>query len=223
MAARRHDRFWLATGVLLVTIGGLVVANLLAFNPKSVKDELERDLAEYQLIPEADVLKRDVFLHGLLANESYREFAKARYHELERMHPRIHGAADLELEAKKAVPPFLAQCRDLSKLPPGDIRRLYDESRTHLANYATTQQATPLREAQGRLMGLVDQQERIDPKELIELHKDVLKAVNGGRFVEATKLITVFRKRPGSDDYDRQIREIEDMVSRKSAAAVKPR
>ena len=222
MARRRDHLFWVAAGILLA-IGGLVVANLLAFNPKNVKEALEQDLAEYQLIPEADVLKRDVFLHGLLNNESYREHAKARYRDVERLHPRVHGAADLELEAKKAVPPFLAQCRDLSKVPPGEVRRLYDESRTHLANYATTQQAAPLREAQGRLRALLEKQDRIDPEEIIKLQKEVRKAVDGGRFVEAMQLIADFRKRLGSVEYDRQIRETEEMVSRMSAAAVKPR
>jgi len=212
-----------AAGTLVVAIGGLGVAKLLAFNPQDVKDELEQDLKAYQLIPEADVLKRDVFLHGLLANESYRDHAKARYRDVERMHPRVHGAADLELEAKKTVPPFLAQCRDLSKLPPQEIRRLYDESRTHLANYATTQQAAPLREAQGRLKELLDKQERIDPKDIVQLQKDVLKSCDGGRFVEATGLIAAFRKRPGSIDYDPKLRELEETVSRRSAAAVKPR
>src|SRR5262249_32747963 len=97
MDGRRRNLFWLAAGTLIVAIGGLVAANLLAFDPRDVKKELERDLAEYKLIPEADVLKRDVFLHGLLANESYREHAKALYRDVERADARVHGAANLEL------------------------------------------------------------------------------------------------------------------------------
>lgn len=213
----------MAACTLVVAIGGLAVANLLAFNPQDVKKELERDIAEYKLIPETEVLKRDVFLHGLLASESYREHAKALHRDVERMHGRVHEAADLELEAKKTVPPFLARCKDLSKLPADEVRRLYDESRTHLVNYATTQQAAPLREAQGRLKALLEKQERIVPNDIIVLQKDVLKASDGGRFQEAADLIAAFRKRPGSGEYARQIRDIEEMVSRKSAAAVKPR
>ena len=223
MDGRRHRLFWVAAAVLVVAIGGLVVANVLAFDPEDVKKALERDLAEYKLLPEADVLKRDVFLHGLLQNESYRDHAKALYRDVERMHGRVHEAADVELEAKKTVPPFLARCKDLSNLSGQEVRQLYDESRSHLANYGTTQQAAPLREVQGRLKQLLEKQDRIDPKELLELQKNVLKACDAGKFQDATALIVSFRKRPGSVDYEPKLREIEAMVSRRSAAAVKPR
>ena len=209
--------------VLVVAIGGLAVANYLQFDPEDVRRELEGKLADYKQIPEADVLKRDVFLHGLLNEPLYQAHAKARYREVERIHGRVHEAADLEVEAKKAVLPFLARCRDLPKLPAGDVRRLYDESRSLLVNYGATQQAAPIRETQGRLKDVLDRLDKIEPKDFIELQKAVRKASDGGRFAEAADLIAAFRQRPGSGDYARQVRDLEEMVARQSAAAVRPR
>ena len=138
MIGRRHRLFWICAAVLLVAIGGLLVAHALTFNPKDVQDELEKKLAEFRGIPEDDVLKRDVLLHELRDNQSYRDHAKALYREVERLHAKVHGPAELELEAKKAVLPFLARCRELSRLPAEEIRLLYDESRSHLVNYGAT-------------------------------------------------------------------------------------
>jgi hypothetical protein len=223
VTGRRRYVFWIALVALVVAIGGLAIANLLKFDPETVKIELEHRLAEYRRIPESDVLKRDAFLEELLATDSYRDHAKTLYREVERARARVHEAAGLELEALKTVPPFLARCRDLLKISDDEIRRLYDESRSHLANYGMTRQAAPLREAQGRLREILERQDRIDPKEVIELQKSVLTASDAGRFQDAADLIAAFRKRRRSDDYVKQIREIEEMVSRKSAAAVKPR
>jgi hypothetical protein len=220
---RRHRLFWICAAVLLVAIGGLLVAHALTFNPKDVQDELEKKLAEFRGIPEDDVLKRDVLLHELRDNQSYRDHAKALYREVERLHAKVHGPAELELEAKKAVLPFLARCRELSRLPAEEIRLLYDESRSHLVNYGATRQGPPLRDVHGRLKELLEKQDRIDPKEFIQLQKDVLKACDAGKFSDASALIGPFRKRPGSVDYEPKIRELEAMVARKAAMAVKPR
>src|SRR5262245_19740527 len=120
MTGRRHRLFWGMAGILVVAIGGLVIANVIAFDPKDVQEDLARRRAEYRLIPEDDFLKRDVFLHELIKNESYQTHAKALYREVERDHAKVHGPAELELEAKKAVLPFLARCRDLSTLPAAE-------------------------------------------------------------------------------------------------------
>ena len=223
MAGRRHRRFWVAAGILVVAIGGLLAANLLAFDPKDVQVEVRGKRAEYHRIPEEDYLKRDVLLHELLDNPSYREHAKALYREIERDHAKVHEPAMLELEAKKTAAPFLARCKDLSRLPPEEIRLLYDESRSHLLNYGSTRQGAPLRDVQAQLKTLLEKQVRIEPKEIIELQKEVIKLTDAGRFKEASELVSTFRKRPGSADYDRQLREIEAMIARKAAAAVKPR
>jgi len=222
VTGRRHTVFWIVV-VLVVAIGGLAIANLVQFDPADVKEELRRRVEEYRLLPEAEVLKRDAFLEDLLANESYREHAKAQFRDVERLHSRVHEAAGLELEAQKVVPPFLRQCRDLSHLSAEEIRRLHDESRSHLVNYGMTRQGPPLREAQGRLKAVLEKQDRIEPKEILELQKAVLTACKGGRFVEAADLIKAFRTRPQSTDYAKQLRDLEEMVSRMSAAAVKPR
>lgn len=223
MTGRRHRLFWVCAAILLLAIGGLVVANVLTFNPKTVQEELEKKLAEYRALPEDDALKRDAFLHDLLGNESYQTHAKALYRDVERAHGKVHGPAELELEAKKTVLPFLARCRDLSRLPSEEIRLLYDESRSHLANYGSTRQGPPLREVQGKLKELLEKQDKIDPKEIVELQKAVLKACDAGKFQEASALIDAFRKRPGSVDYAAKIRELQEMVARRSATAVKPR
>src|SRR6185436_11955786 len=212
MTGRRHRLFWGIAGILLIAIGGLVIANVIAFDPKDVQDELARRLAEYRQIPEDDFLKRDVFLHELRDNASYQEHAKALSREVERLHAKVHGPAELELEAKKAVLPFLARCRELSRLPAEEIRLLYDESRSHLVNYGATRQGPPLRDVHGRLKELLEKQDRIDPKEFIQLQKDVLKACDAGKFSDASALIGPFRKRPGSVDYEPKIRELEAMV-----------
>jgi hypothetical protein len=223
MTGRRHRLFWAAAATLGVAIGGLLVANALAFDPKDVQDELQARLAEYQRIPEDDFLKRDVFLHELLDNPSYRDHAKALTRDVERTHARIHERAMLELEAKKTVAPFLARCKDLSRLSPEEVRLLYDESRSHLLNYGSTRQGPPLRDVQAGLKALLEKQVRTDPKEIIELQKEVIKLTDAGRFKEASELMGNFRKRPDILIYDRQLRDLEAMVARKGAAAVKPR
>lgn len=223
MAGRRHRAFWVAAGILVAAIAGLLAANLLAFNPKDVQDELKGRLAEYRRIPEDEFLKRDVFLQELLDNPSYQEHAKVQYREVEREHAKVHGPAMLELEAKKTVAPFLARCKDLSRLAPEEVRLLYDESRSHLLNYGSTRQGPPLQDVQAQLKALLDKEVRIEPKEIIALQKDVIKATDAGKFKDASELIVIFRTRPGSNAYDPQLREIEAMVARKAAAAVKPR
>lgn len=210
-------------GILLLAIGGLVLANVLRFDPRTVQKELEERFAEIQRLPEDEVLKRDAALEELIRNDSYREHAKVQLREVDRAHNKIHEPAMLELEAKKTVAPFLARCKDLSRLSPQEVRLLYDESRSHLLNYGSTRQGAPLREVQAQLKALLDQQVRIEPKEVLELQKDVIKATDAGKFKDASELIAAFRKRPGSNEYDRQLREIEAMVARKGAAAVKPR
>jgi hypothetical protein len=223
MAERRRRVFWITAGTLVVAIGGLLVAKALAFDPKDVQDELKARLAEYQRLPEDDFLKRDVFLHELLDNPSYQEHAKALYRDIERIHAKIHERAMLELEAKKTVAPFLARCKDLARLSPEEVRLLDDESRSHLLNYGSTRQGAPLRDVQTQLKALLEKQVRIEPKEILALQKDVIKLTDAGRFKEASELIANFRKRAGSNDYDRQLRDLEAMVARKGAAAVKPR
>jgi len=156
MTGRRHRLFWGAAGILVLAIGGLLVAHSITFDPATVRAELEGRLAEYRQIPEEDFLKRDVFLHELRDNASYQEHAKALCREVERLHAKVHGPAELELEAKKAVQPFLARCRDLPTLSAAEIRLLYDESRSHLANYGSTRQGPPLRDVHGRLKELLE-------------------------------------------------------------------
>jgi hypothetical protein len=218
VAGRRHNVFWAAVGgTLVVAIGVLAIANTTKFDPQTVKEELERRIAEYKRLPEDDVLRRDAVLHELLANESYKEHAKALYREVERAHPRVHDAAQLEREAQKAVPPFLARCKDLSNVSGDDLRRLYDEARSHLANYGGTRQAAALGETQNRLKDRLEKQDRVGPKQVLELQKACHKACDEGRFAEATELIAAFRKRPGSGDYTAQVRDVEEMVRRKAA------
>ena len=223
MTGRRHRLFWILASILVVALGGLLVAHAITFDPRDVQAELEAKLAEYRGLPESDFLRRDVFLHELLENKSYQEHAKALYREAERSHAKVHGPAELELEAKKTVVPFLARCSGLSTLSGAEIRLLYDESRSHLANYGTTRQGPPLRDVQARLKALLEQQDRIEPKEVVELQKNVLKACDAGKFQDASALIAAFRKRPGSSEYAAKLRELEEMVARKAAAAVRPR
>jgi hypothetical protein len=223
MAGRRHRAFWVAAGIFVTAIAGLVTANVTRFDPKDVQVEFEAKFAEVRNLPESDVLKKDALLEELLRNESYKEHAKAIYREVDRFHNKIHEPAMLELEAKKTVAPFLARCKDLPRISPEEVRLLYDESRSHLLNYGSTRQGAPLREVQAQLKTLLDKQVRIEPKEILELQKDVIKATDAGKFKDASDLTANFRKRTGSSEYDRQLREIEAMVARKAAAAVKPR
>jgi hypothetical protein len=211
VAGRRHNVFWIAAA-LVVAIGGLAVANLLAFNPDDVKKEFEREFAQ---LPQDDVIRRDTLMHGMLANESYQNHAKAQYRDLERAHPRTHDAAQLEREAMKAVPPFLARCKDLSTAPADELRRLHDEAQTHLANYGGTRQAGPLREALNRVKERLEKQDKVGPKELLELQKAVHDHCRAGRIAGAKDAITAFRRRPGSNAYAVQLRELDETVRRK--------
>jgi len=218
MAGRRHNVFWI-TAALVIAIGGLAVAKFVAFDPDDVKKEFEREFAD---LPKDDVIRRDTLMRGMLANESYQNHAKAQYRDLERAYARTHDAAELEREAQKAVPPFLTRCKELSTATTEDLHRLYDEARTHLTNYGTTRQAGPLREAMSRVKERLDQQDKVLPKDLLELQKAVHEHCKGGRIAAAKDAIAAFRKRPGSNDYAAQLRELEEMVRRKETA-VTPR
>jgi hypothetical protein len=222
VAGRRLNVLWISVGTLVILIGVLAVANALKFDVEKVKAEIDARLAEYRQIPEDDVLGWDALHHDLLANDSYKEHAKRQYGEVERLHPRIHDAAQLEREALKAVPPFLARCKDLSKLSGDELRRLHDETRSHLSNYGTTRQAAPLRETLTRLKEQLEKQDKVGPQDLLVLQKSVHDLCKAGRFAEAKERIDAFRRRIGSGDYPTQVRELEEMVRRK-AAAVTPR
>lgn len=90
-----------------------------------------------------------------------------------------------------------------------------------MENYGTTRAAGKLREAVSRLEELLEKQDTVAPRDVLTLQKAVREDCDAGRFSEATARIEAFRRRPGSGDDAGQVRELENLVRRKTA--LKPR
>ncbi|MBI3855122.1 MAG: hypothetical protein HY293_05470 [Planctomycetes bacterium] len=215
MAAQRRIVLW-AAGGLVLAIGMLGILHAMRFDPQTVKDEAAKRIEEINTIPDDDPIRKDALVQEFLANESYKDHARAQYLKVERESPRLRDRAKLEREARAAVPPFLARCKDPTA---ADLPALSDEARSLHRNYATTRYGAALQELRDRLKERMERQDKVGPGDVVILQRDVRKALQDGRPAEATKLIEDFRKRPGSGEYQPQVRECEEQVRR----AIKPR
>jgi hypothetical protein len=221
VTARGRKVVWVAGLILVATIGILGILHATAFDPATVKAELERKIEELNRIPAEEAIRKDTFAEELLANASYKEHARALYLKVERAHPRLHDASQLEREALKIVPSFLARCRDLSRLAPADLDLLLDEARSHFNNFAATRYGSALRKAQEALKAKLESAPRsVTPPEVVELSRKVHQSVAEGHFSAAIDLIAELMKRPGALEFNPQIQPLRKTIAQKAAAAV---
>jgi hypothetical protein len=208
-------------GLILVTmIGILGILHATAFDPATVKAELERRIAELDGLPAEEAIRKDTLAEELLANDQYKQHARALYLKVERAHPRLHDAARLEREAAKVVPAFLARCKDLSRLAPSDLQLRSDEARSHVNNFGSTRYGPALRKLQAELKARLESAPRsVTPTDVIELSRKVYQTVAEGHFSPAIDLIADFMKRPGTLEYNPQIQPLREMIAQKAAAA----
>lgn len=210
-----------AGAILAVAIAILGILHATAFDPEKLKAELEARIAELNALPEADPVRKDAFAERLLADESYRNHAKALYRKVERAHLKLHEAARLDRAAQKEALPFLARCKDFRTIPSGELPDLLSEARSLLSKYATTRFGDLLRSNVQALENAAEAVPRCAPADVVALQRDVLQQVAAGQFAEATRLIDDFEKRyANAAEFSAQLRELRATVQR---AALKRR
>jgi hypothetical protein len=221
VATRRQIVLSISIGlVLITTIGILGILYVTRFDPATVKAELEQKIEELHRIPAEEAIRKDAFAEVLLANASYKEHARALYLKVERARPRLHDAAQLEREALKVVPAYLARCKDLGKIPPADLQLLFDEARSHIDNFGSTRYGPALRKAQSELKAKLESAPRsASPQEVVELSRKVYQTVAEGHYSSALDLIAEFMKRPGARDYESKVQPLRIMIAQKALSA----
>lgn len=192
-----------ASGLLVVAIGVLGILHGTSDDPKQVQAELQARIDELHRIPDGDSARKEALAREILADESYRQHARALRLKVEREHPRLCEQANLDREAQKVVPPFLARCKDLGGLARHDLTLLTDEARAQLGNYQRSRYGPALRDALRRLEETTPQP---SPEYLPMLAK-VHDGIKQGKFSEASQAA--------------QTRELREMVERQAEAAAK--
>lgn len=215
---------WGVCVTLLIAIGALWALGRVGPDPTAIKAELEMRLEELNKIPPEEAMRRDALAHQLLAEESYQEHAKALRLKLERIHRPIHDLAMLEQAALKEVPAFLARSKDVSKVNRADLELLIGEARVHVNNYGTTRFGDPLRKRLAELTARLESMLKSMPKpvtapDVVELNHKSKAALRTGRFSDALDLIEEFLKRPGAQEYLKQIDPSAEKVKKDAATA----
>lgn len=196
MTAKRQTVLGLTAGAILAAaIGILGVLHATAFDPADVQAELEVRIAELNAIPDTEPVRKDAFAEKLLADESYRTHARALYAKIERAHPKLHEAAQVDRAAQKEVLPFLARCKDLAKIPKAELPDLLSEARSLLSKYPTTRFGDLLRANVQALQQAVDAIPRVSPQDVMTLSRDVKKWTHEGRYAAAYAAVKEFQKK----------------------------
>src|SRR5579862_4903400 len=112
---------------------GVAIASLLAVlgvlrasapDDEGLRTALARELERLDAWPEKDPLGKDRRIEELLAVEDYQKYARGLWSRLDRLHGPAHQAARAHVAAARAVPGFLARCRNLDALSPEELRAL---------------------------------------------------------------------------------------------------
>jgi len=222
VAAKRQTVIALTSGALIaVALGVLGILHATAFDPETVKAEAQSRYDQLNRIPENDSIAREALAKELLANEQYREHAKAIMIKIERAYPKIHETANLERAAQKEIPPFLAKCKELSRVPPDELDALLGEGRSLLRNYGTTRYGNELRRVVDELNVRCDKIIRCFPPDVIALQREVLKHLKEGHFAQGYALVAEFEKKyVNAQEFESQLREIRQSVLRKAEPEV---
>ena len=221
MAKRRTTIIWATCLILVAAIGVLWAIGRIGPDPAAIKAELEARIEELNKIPAEEAIRKDALAEEHLANDLYKQYAKALWLKLERAHRSIHDAALLERAAAKEVPPFLARCKDLSKVERAELQMLIGEARSLLDNYGATRYADALRKTR---LALDERFAALPPlvtaQDVIELTRKVQQALTEGHFSGAQDLIKDFQKRPGAPEYQAKVEIQQESLRQKAATAV---
>jgi hypothetical protein len=218
VAAKRQTVIALTAGAgIALALGVMASINTGRPDPQAVKAELQAKMVQLDEINEP--IAREKFAKELLANELYRELAKALYGKLERALPKIREAANLERAAMKEVPPFLAKCKDLRPVPYAELEPLYGEAGSLLRNYGTTRYGEELKRLVQELKTRCELIPRCTANDLVALSGEVQKLLKEEKDVDAEERIREFVKKYFNiAEFDTQIRQLQQQVVRHRAA-----
>ncbi len=217
---RGRSIVWVVGLILLGAIGVLGAINISGRKPEEIKAELEGRIAELNKIPAEEAVRKDTLAEELLANEEYKNQAKALWLKLERAHRPLHDAAQLETAATKEVPPFLARSKDLPKANHEDLKLLIGEARTLINNYGSTRFGDPLRQRMDKLTAALESLPKpVTALDFLDLSGKVTLAQKQGHFSPSLDLLEEFMKRPGAKEYGAKADKLVEETKAKAATA----
>jgi hypothetical protein len=222
----------------LILLGAIAVLGILrasAPDPAGTRAELERELEDLNRIPAEEALRKDAKAEEILANEDFREHARGLLLRVEKMHPRLHEAAELERAAQKVVPRFLARCSNLEPLPPKELHPLEDEARAYPGDYGGTRFGPALKGVLRSIEALLartpdpasaggagkapEEAGSSGARLFVKAQQEVGEALRAGRFAAALQVIDGFQKRADDLDLSRRANDLRELVFRKARPA----
>jgi DNA-directed RNA polymerase subunit H (RpoH/RPB5) len=220
VAARRQTVIAVTAGALIaLALGVLGILHATAFDPETVRVEAQSRYDQLNRIPENDPIAREALAKELLANEQYREHAKGILLKIERAYPKVHEAATLERTARREVPPFLAKCKDLRRVPLDELDALHGEGRSLLRNYGTTRYGDELRKVVDELKVRCGMIPRCTANDVVALSGEVQRLLKEGKEADAEDRIREFvKKYLNIAEFETRIRGLEQQVVRYRAA-----
>jgi hypothetical protein len=220
VAVRQQTVIALTSGALIAAaLGVLGILHATAFDPETVREEAQSRYDQLNRIPGNDPIARETLAKELLASEQYRDHAKGIIGKIDRAYPRIHEAATLERAARKEVPPFLAKCKDLRRVPPEELEALHGEGRALLRTYGTTRYGDELLKVVDELKGRCGMILRCTANDVVALSGEVQRLLKEGKEGDAENRIREFVKKFfNSAEFETRIRELEQQVARYRAA-----
>jgi hypothetical protein len=220
MKTRGRSLVWIICLILAGAIGVLWAINEAGPQPKEIKARLEARIEELNKIPAEEAIRKDALAEELLANEEYQHHAKALWLKVERAHRPLHDAAQLDRAAQREVAPYLARSRDFSRLGREDLQLLIGEGKTLIANYGQTRFGAALRKREQELTAKLESLPKlVEPQDILELQRNVIRPLSEGHFSDAKALIDELVKRPGAEVYRGKIEPLIASIQSKAAAA----
>jgi hypothetical protein len=220
VAKRRRSIVWIVGLILLGAIGVLWALGNVGRKPEEIKAELEARIEELNRIPAEEPVRKDDLARELLANDDYKNHAKALWLRLEKAQRSLHDAAQLDRAAQKDVPPFLARSKDLSRIERTDLQNLIGECSTLIASYGATRFGDALRQRRDELTAKLESLPKpATASDVMDLSRRVLLAQNEGRHSDPLDIIDEFLKRPGANDHRKMIDTMIETTNSKAQAA----
>jgi len=210
---------WVVGLILLGAIGVLWGLNQMGPKPDEIKADFAARIEALNKIPDEEAVRKDALAEEYLANEEYKQYAKALWLKLEKAHRSLHDAAQLDRAAQKEVPPFLARSKDLSKAIHEDLNLLIGEARSLINSYGASRFGEPLRKRMDELTAKLESlPKKVSAPDFMSLMGKVTLEQKAWHFSGVMDLIDEFLKRPGAKDFDTQ-KLIEETKTRAAAAA----
>ena len=138
-------------GVIAALLGALGILHAISPDAEALRAALSLEIDRIEALPPGDPVQKDRRIEELLDVEDYRKYARSLQVKLERLHGPVHQAAQADVAARKAVPPFLARCRSLEGTSSEELRILDDEARSLQNEHGSTRFGPALVEVRSRL------------------------------------------------------------------------